>query len=481
MERKAALDKPDPTHQVCDLLLEGATVITLDEDHRVIEGGSVAIAGERIVAVGPSAQLVGYRASATRKVDCSGKVVIPGLTDGHTHLFQTLGRGMGDGLSLVPWLRRFMFPYAKTISGEMAVAAARLGALQACLSGTTTVVDNHYGHADTATTLAVADAIEGLGVRGAVARGIFGDPNRGGEIMGVAPELFQWTNDEELAITKACIDERPAGSRVEVWPGPENIVYVTPDLIAASAQLAADAGVRWHMHCSESASEIDFFESIHAIRPVAWLTREGLLSSRTTLAHAIWLDDDEVQAIGENRSTVVHNPISNQYLASGVIRLGALQAAGANVALGTDGIAVTGQDLFEAMKAGTLLQRVHHLDPTATTVEQFFEIAAVGGAVMTGLNGGTVESGRLADLVVLDVNDVRHSPWNRPVASVVHCGRASDVNMTIVGGDVIVEDGKSILVDEQEVRAVAAEATKRLIHEADLSGLTRGWFFPTGS
>ena len=154
---------------------------------------------------------------------------MPGLTDGHTHLFQTLGRGMGDGLSLVPWLRRFMFPYAKTITGEIAAAGAQLGALQAALSGTTMVVDNHYGPTDTETTLAVADSIESVGIRGAVARGIFGDPNRGGEIMGVAPELFPWSNDEELTITRECMDARPSGSQVEVWPGPENIVYVTPE------------------------------------------------------------------------------------------------------------------------------------------------------------------------------------------------------------------------------------------------------------
>jgi 5-methylthioadenosine/S-adenosylhomocysteine deaminase len=137
--------------------------------------------------------------------------------------------------------------------------------------------------------------------------------------------------------------------------------------------------------------------------------------------------------------------------------------------------------MFEAMKAGTLLQRVHHLDPVATTVEQFIEIAAAGGSAMTGLNAGALAPGRLADIVVLDVDKVRHTPWNRPVASVVHCGRAADVNMTIVGGDIIVEDGKSTVIDEDEVRAKATEAAERLIADADLSGLTQGWFSPNAN
>ena len=435
----------------CDLLLEGGVVIALDRERRVIDAGTVAITGEQIVAVGTVAEMATWRARATRIIDCAGKVVMPGLTDGHTHLFQALGRGMGDGLSLVPWLRSFMLPFACTISGEQAVAAARLGALQAALSGTTVVVDNHYGPYDTATTLEVASAIEGVGIRGAVARGIFGEANRGGDIMGVAPALFKWSNNREIGITKECLAERPAGSRVEIWPCPENIVYVAPDLIAASAELAADAGVPWHMHCSESDAEVGFFESIHGVRPVTWLAREGLLSERTTLAHAIWLDDDEVQALGDYRSTAVHNPICNQFLASGVIRLQALQEAGANVALGSDGVAVAGQDIFEAMKATALLHRVHNLDPTATTVERVLELGALGGAAMTGLQAGALEPGRLADLVVLDVDKVHHTPWNRPVASVVHSGRAADVEMTIVGGEIIVENGRSTQVDEAEV------------------------------
>jgi len=471
-------NSPQSVDRTCDLLLDGGVVITLEETRQVIDKGSVAIRGDRLVAIGDSLEMAPYRARAVRTIDCSGKVIMPGLTDGHTHLFQTLGRGMGDGLSLVPWLRRFMFPYAKTISGEIATAGARLGALQAALAGTTVVVDNHYGPTDTATTLAVADAIESIGIRGAVARGIFGKPNRGGEIMGVAPELFPWTNDQEIAITGECIEARPAGSRVEIWPGPENVVYVTPELIEASAQLAADSNVRWHMHCSESAAEIEFFESIYGMRPVAWLAQEQLLSSRTTLAHAIWLDDDEVSAIGEHQTTTVHNPVSNQYLASGVMRLEALQMAGANVALGSDGIAITGQDMFEAMKAGILLHRVHNLDPAATTVEQFIEIAAKGGSEMTGVDAGTLTPGRLADAIVIDIDKVHHTPWNRPVASVVYAGTGLDVELSIVGGEIIVENGKSTQVDEDEVRAKATEAAEHLIAEADLSKLTQGWFSP---
>ena len=459
----------------CDLYLDGGVVVTLDEARTVIDEGAVAISGQRILAVGPSAELRSYRSEAGRVIDCAGKVLMPGLTDGHTHLFQILGRGLGDGLSLVPWLQEFMFPYSKAVTSEMAVAGARLGALQAVLSGTTTVVDNHYAPTDTATTLAIAGAIEEVGIRGAVARGVFGSTNPGADLMGVDPELFAWTADEELAITLECLTERPAGSLVEIWPAPENIVYVEPDLIVACAELAEQAGVGWHMHCAEVQDEIGFFKTIHGIRPVAWLAKEGLLGPRPSLAHAIWLEPDEILAMGQYRATAVHNPISNQYLASGVLQLRPLLAAGANVALGSDGSSVAGQDIFEAMKSGVLLHRVDSRDPTATSVEQFLELATLSGAAMTHFETGTLSPGALADLVVLNVAKVRHTPWNRPVASVVLAARAEDVETVIVAGDLVVERGRSTKVDEEEVRAEANVAAQRLIHNAGLSALTKNW------
>ena len=147
----------------CDLLLFGGVVITLDADRRIIPDGAVTVVGDRVTAVGPSVELADHAKRANRVIDCSGRVLMPGMTDAHTHLFQTLGRGIGDGLSLVPWLQNFMFPYANSITRDIAVAGVRLGALQAALSGTTMVVDNHYAPTDTETTLAVADAIEEMG------------------------------------------------------------------------------------------------------------------------------------------------------------------------------------------------------------------------------------------------------------------------------------------------------------------------------
>jgi len=156
-----------------DLLLTGGTVVTVDDARHVFDPGAVAITGDRITAVGPAEQMGELRAG--RVVDCRGTAVIPGLIDCHNHLFQGLARGLGEGMSLWPWLCEFMGPYSAAITRDEATVAARLGAIEAVRAGTTSIVDNHYSPADLETTLGVASAIEEVGLRGVVARGIFGE------------------------------------------------------------------------------------------------------------------------------------------------------------------------------------------------------------------------------------------------------------------------------------------------------------------
>ena len=156
----------------CDLLLIGGSVVTVDDDRRVIEPGAVAIDGERITAVGPAEDFAGW--TSARRIDCSGKAVIPGFVDCHSHLFQTLARGLGDGLALWPWLNEFMWPYAGTIAPNEARIGALVGAAQAARAGTTCIIDNHYAPNDLETTLSIAAAIDEVGLRGAVARGSSG-------------------------------------------------------------------------------------------------------------------------------------------------------------------------------------------------------------------------------------------------------------------------------------------------------------------
>jgi 5-methylthioadenosine/S-adenosylhomocysteine deaminase len=456
-----------------DLLLTGGTVITVDDERRVLEPGAVAIAGERIGYVGTAAGATG---GARRTISCAGKAVIPGLIDCHSHLFQGLARGVGEGMSLWPWLCDFMWPYSAAIRPSEALAAARLGAVEAVRSGTTAVVDNHYSPADLDTTLGVAGAIEEIGLRGVVARGMFGEMTEVASAHGLAESLFRYRAQEELDITRAAIEARPPGSRVGVWPAPINVIYNAPALVADAISLARDLGTGWHTHCSEAAADPGIYLDAYGIRPVEWLAREGLLGHGGTIAHAIWLDDGEVEALGQTRTGVSYNPISNQYLASGVLRLRDLRTAGAALGLGTDGPGCGHrQDIFEQMKQSMLLQRAHTLDPTVSKAEEAFELATREGARYLGIDAGMLAEGRLADVVVVDLMRPHLRPMNRAVATLAYAARGSDVVMTIVGGEIVYENGSCTRVDEAEVMAAAQAAADALMVRAGLEPLRAPW------
>lgn len=458
----------------CDLLLTGGSVVTIDDERRVIEPGAVAVSGNRIAAVGAAEDLARYRADRT--IDCAGHAVLPGLIDTHNHLFQGLARGLGEGMPLWTWLTDFMWPFSISIDRAEGRAGARLGAVEALKAGTTTVIDNHYAPTDLETTLAVAGAIGEVGLRGAVARGITGEATAIARRYGLAGELFRYTNDEEIEITRAAIEAYPAGGRVQVWPAPLNIIYNDQDLVRRSVALAREAGVGWHTHCSERLEDPPTYLEEYGVRPVEWLYREGLLGPEGTIAHGIYLDDAEIDHVGETDTGIAYCPISHQYIALGVMRLADLRASGAPVGLGTDGPCCNHrQDLFEVMKQAVLLQRVHTLDPTASNGEEALEMAAREGARYAGVDAGVLAPGKLADIIVVDMRRPHLTPRHRTVSTLVYCARGSDVVHSIIDGELVLENGVCTKVDEEEVMAEAQARAEELIDRAGLQGLLTPW------
>lgn len=456
----------DPAPAECDLVLEGGIVITMDASNPLIARGTVAISGETIVAVGDSSEVT---CAAKRRVDCTDKIVMPGLIDCHNHLFQSFGRGLGEGLSLVSWIREFMWPYAAAITSEDAAVAAQLGAVEAARSGTTTVLDNHYAPADLETTLAVADGIESVGLRGAVARGMWG-PLTEIARKHLAESLFKYSISEELDMTRDGINARPHGSRVEIWPSAIMIAYVDQELVRRSVELAIETGTGWHTHCSEIELDPQVYLEAFGLRPIEWLHREGLLESHGTIAHGIWLDDQEVERLGTTATGVAYCPVSHQYLPLGIMRLRSLRDSGAVVGLGTDGPAAGHrQDMFECMKLGILLQRAHTLNPLVSNAHEALEMATKAAADYMGIDAGVLAPGLLADIAVVTVDRPHLQPLSDPVATLAYAARGSDVDMTIVGGEVIYEDGRCSLVDEESIVGEAAARTPNLLRRAGIS------------
>ncbi|MCA8868957.1 MAG: amidohydrolase family protein [Rhodobacteraceae bacterium] len=461
-----------------DLIFSGGDIVTLDPANPYIRNAAIAVLGNEIIWIGKADDVDNHFAVARRKVDFSGQVMIPGLIDSHTHLFQSLGKTLGDGLSLLPWLAKFMMPLSANISPADAVATVRMAALNSLLSGTTTLVDNHYAPVDEATILGVADAMAEVGVRGVVARGIYGPMVEGGRRMQSDARLFQYSAAEELEITRACIKARPKGGLVEVWPMPLNVVYVDPDLMVACHELAAEFDLGWQAHCSESKFEVDIFQSVHGVRPARWLHDQGILDDRITLAHGIWFDAEEIEMLGAAKAHVIHNPVCNQYLASGILPLGPLMEAGVNVALGTDGTACVGLNMFESMKSAQVLQRLRELKPDATSSELVLTMATRNGGRMLRRNVGTLKQGALADMTVVDLGGIHHQPAHRPVCCLTLSTMGSDVRHVVVNGEVVVENGRSTRVDQDKVIADCLQASRQLIERAQIGDLVADWIEP---
>ena len=451
--------------QHCDILLEGGVVVTMDDSRRVIERGVVAVRGNRIAAVGTQAELSGWRAQ--RIVDCSGQAVIPGLIDSHNHLFQVAGRGLGDGMALWQWLSEFMLPLAAGIQPQEAVAAVRVGALEAMSSGTTTIIDNHYAPNDTAATLQVAGALHDMGLRGAVARGVFGPFTDIARDNHLSPLLFQNSTRHEIDSMRECLAEWHS-DRVQIWSSPINVIYNDQDLVRGLVQLADEFDVRWQTHCSEAAIDPEIYQQAYGLRPFIWMEKEGLLGHRASFAHAIWLDDAEIECSGARQCGIAHNPMSNQYLASGAMRLRDARAAGATVGMGADGAAGHLMDMFQIMRQMVYVQRLHTLDPEASFAEEAFELATRGGAQLAGLDAGRLEQGRLADIAVVSMRGAHMAPCFNPVANLVYCASGRDVTLTIVDGHVVYENGRATLVDQDEIVRDAHVQCKRLIERLDI-------------
>ena len=457
----------------CDLLLSGGPVVTVDDDRRVFDKGAIAVTGDRIVAVGDVEDLADWQAD--RRIDTTGMAVLPGLVDTHQHLFQYLMRGLGEGMELWPWLSGFIWPFADAISGPDAVASAKLGAVEAAHSGITAVLDHHYAPTDGSTTLGVAAGIEEVGLRGAVARGMMGDPTDIARRHNLAGEIFKYSAAEELAITRDCIDARPPGTQVGIWPAPVNVIYVDQDLVRAAIELAREAGTGWHTHCSEVQTDPIYYLDEYGIRPADWLYEEGLLGDRATLAHGIFLDDREVERVGETSTGVAYCPISHQYIGLGVMRLRDLRASGATVGLGLDGGSGHRIDMFSCMKQAVLLQRVHAQETTVSNGEEAIELATREGAEYLGIEAGYLAPGRLADMAVVRLSGPHHSPLHRVVAALVYSASPADIAYTIVGGRVVFEDGRCTLVDEETILRDAQARAEELVNRAGFEHLRRPW------
>jgi cytosine/adenosine deaminase-related metal-dependent hydrolase len=428
-----------------------------------VRDGAVAVAGDRIAAVGPFAALQARNPAAPVVGDGTG-ILTPGLVSCHGHFSEALVSGIGETHTLWEWFVHVTGPIEPCVTREMALVGTQLRGAEMALSGITTVADMMcIAPGPEPVTPGVVEGLERLGLRGDVSYGAADDPN---------PRPLEQVVAEHEALAAAAAASRRSRFRVGLATVPTS----SDELIAATVALLAAHG-RLHVHLHEVREEVTQSRTQRGMTAIAYADRAGLLDGQVLAAHCVWLDDDDVALLRERDVAVAHNPVSNMILASGVCPVPRLRRAGITVGLGVDGPASNdSQDMLETMKTAALLQKVHHLQARALTAREVLDMATIGGARALGMADeiGSLEPGKAADLVLFPEHSPSLANIHDPYQKLVYCASVRDVAQVWVAGEPVVADGRVLGVDVAALLPHARELAVRLATDAGLdSALSR--------
>ena len=429
-----------------------------------VRDGAVAVAGERIVAVGRLDALQARHPDAPVVGDGTG-ILVPGLVSCHGHFSEALVSGIGETHTLWEWFAAVTGPIEPCVTPEMALVGTMLRGAEMALSGITTVADMMcIAPGPEPVTPGVVEGLERLGLRGDVSYGAADDPN---------PRPLEQVVAEHEALAAAAARSRRSRFRVGLATVPTS----SDELIRATAALVVTHG-RFHVHLNEVREEVTQSRITHGTTSIGLAARVGLLDAQVLAAHCVWLDDDDVALLRSHDVAVAHNPVSNMILASGVCPVPRLLREGITVGLGVDGPAGNdSQDMLETMKTAALLQKVHHLQATALTAREVLHMATMGGARALGLADGigSLEPGKAADLVLFPEHSPSLANIHDPYQKLVYCASVRDVAQVWVAGEPVVVGGRVQRVDVAALLPHARELAVKLATDAGLdSALANG-------
>jgi 5-methylthioadenosine/S-adenosylhomocysteine deaminase len=419
------------------LLVTNALVVTMNPAGEVLQRGAVAIDGTDIVAVGPAADVTArFRAQDT--LDAAGQIVLPGLINTHTHAPMVLYRGLADDLALSEWLEKYIFPAeAKTVSPEFVRAGTRLAALEMIESGTTTYADMYYFEEE------IARETKAAGLRGVL-----------GQTVIRFPVADARTPADGLARAEAFIKAYAGDTLITPAVAPHAIYTLDAETLRAARELSRRHDAPTLIHLAETQDEMRNAEAQFKLTPVHYLDSLGFLGPGVLAAHGVWVSEPEIAVLQMRGVGVSHNPESNMKLASGTAPVPAYLRADVAIGLGTDGAASNNDlDMFEAMRTASLLHKLHSADPRAVSARVALEMATSRGARALGMSAtvGSLEVGKRADMILVDVSGARHTPMYDPVSHLVYVARGDDVRTTIVNGRVLMRDRRVLTLNEAEV------------------------------
>jgi 5-methylthioadenosine/S-adenosylhomocysteine deaminase len=429
-----------------ETIVLGGTVLTMEDGCEPIPHGAVAIANGKIAAVGPAEELLDL-APTGELINASTCIVMPGMVNTHSHLAMTLLRGLADDLPLKVWLEEHIWPAEKThMTRETVRVGTQLAVIEQLLAGVTTTTDMYFFGDEVCRVLADA------GMRGVIAESLIDFPT---------PRCAN--TDEMFAKQVELIDAYRSHPLITPSVAAHAPYTVSAPNLVREAELAEEHGVPMQIHLSETRWEVERSLEEKGLSPVAYLADLGVLSDRTVAAHCVHVSPQDAELMVEFDVGVSHNPVSNLKLASGVSPVPAMMAAGVKLGLGTDGAASNNTlDLLRDAQLASLLHKGIAGDPTVLPARSVVELLTVAGARVLGLDDrvGVLREGFEADIVCLDMSGAHTTPIYDPFSHIAFAARSSDVRHVLVRGRALVRDRQLTVLDEEAVRAKAAEAAE---------------------
>jgi 5-methylthioadenosine/S-adenosylhomocysteine deaminase len=435
--------------QRVDLLVLGGTIVTMNATRNVIDDGGIAISDGRIVAIGPRAEIEAAYAS-TKRVNATGKLITPGLINGHTHIPMVLFRGLADDLDLQDWLTKYIFPAeAKNVTEEFVRAGTRLGLAEMIRGGTTTYCDMYYFED------AIADETARAGVRGVL-----------GETIIDFPVADNKTNAEGMAYVEKFVSRWKGNDLIVPAIAPHAPYTVSEDHLKAVRAFSDRTGAPIVTHISETKRELDDSVKEKGASPVAYLERIGFLNERVIAAHMVWPQGSDISILKNRHVGVVHNPQSNMKLASGVAPVPRMMNEGVLLGLGTDGAASNNDlNMWEEMDTVAKLHKVFTGDPKVISAQEAFELATIRGAQALHLEKeiGSLETGKRADLLIIERDSVNQIPLYNIYSDLVYATKASDVESVIINGRIVMQNRRLLTLNEATIKQEAGLFRDKII------------------
>ena len=444
------------------MLLTNLHIVTVDDDDREISPGFIHIHGSRIVALGPMADVPDV--GSDEILDCSGSFAFPGLINTHTHSFQALARGIGEGLPVWDWFSQALDMVVGNLTVEDARLAAQITALESIRSGATCVMDYNYPHPHPGMADAAITGFLDVGVRSVLGRGIIDTGDVHATIVHTAEQ--ELTDSRRLLRTW----HRSNDDQVRIWLAPYTVFSTSTETFIEAHRMAVefDTGISIH---AATPSTLEAAHELFGSTDVAYEERIGVLDQRMLLVHCTHPDAHALEAISRRKVKVSHNPASNAYLGEGCAPIVDMRRRGITVGLGTDGPASNNnQDMLAVLKLTALLQKLTHQDPAVLDARATLRMATIDGARCLGWQDeiGSLEVGKRADLFLVDPWLPNTVAFADPTVSLVYSATQENISTVFVNGRMVMQNRRMLTCDEPTILRQAQRAAQELRRRSGL-------------